>query len=144
MQKSSKIALVISIILFIFYAYYALDVHMSIKHLRADLSERGIITNGVIYEKKAGYKSKVSFYYIFNVNDINYRGYFNNYSSNFQIGDTIQLKYDPLDPTRNEKIKPPSITSTTKGKLIVAAIFVVPVIFILLYVRFIFKKYPNG
>ena len=143
MDKSSKIAICIIAVFSIVLAWGWIIAAREINQLREDLSNRGVTTIGMISEIKPGVKGKKVFMYSFQVNNHEYYGNFNANRHSFQIGDSVKLKYDPLDPSRNERIRPPSITSTTKGKLIVAAYFLVPLLLCGCYVVYIFKKNPD-
>lgn len=78
------------------------------EQLRADLDERGVTTMGVIYEKKYVIKSKNIYKYNFNVGKSRYTGNFSG-SVLWKLyeGDSIQIRYDPLNPARNERVKVP-------------------------------------
>ena len=143
MTKSKKITTSIWAILFIILVGSWINASRELNQLREDLSNRGVTTIGMISEIKPGVKGKKVFMYSFQVNNHEYYGNFNANRHSFQIGDSVKLKYDPLDPSRNERIRPPSITSTTKGKLIVAAYFLVPLLLCGCYVVYIFKKNPD-
>lgn len=79
-----------------------------IKQLRADLDERGVTTTAVIYDRKNVIKSRDLFFYKFEVDGTGYKGDFSGYMSwKLYAGDSVQIRYDPLDPTRNEWIKVP-------------------------------------
>ncbi|MBD5174841.1 MAG: hypothetical protein HDT06_03365 [Bacteroidales bacterium] len=80
----------------------------NLKQLRADLDERGVITKAVIYDKKPVIKSNVLFFYEFKIDSINYNGNFSGYLSwKLDVGDSIQIRYDPLNPVRNERVNVP-------------------------------------
>ncbi|MBD5219551.1 MAG: hypothetical protein HDS72_04845 [Bacteroidales bacterium] len=142
MDKSSKIAICIIAVFSIVLAWGWIIAAREIDQLREDLSNRGVTTIGMISEIKPGVKGKKVFMYSFQASNHEYYGKFNANRNSFQIGDSVKLKYDPLDPSRNERIRPASITSTTKGKLIVAAYLLVPILFSIGYVIYIFKKNP--
>lgn len=97
--------------------------------LRKDLDNRGVVTNGVIYEIKSGNRTTMSFYYEFDVDGQRYTGYFGGYGSwLINVGDTIKLRYDPLDPSRNKRIKTLVPTKkTTTGDIIFCVIVVIAV-----------------
>ena len=85
-----------------------------IRQLRADLDERGVTTTAVIYDRKNVIKSRDLFFYKFEVDGTRYKGHLSGYMDwKLYAGDSVQIRYDPLDPTRNEWIKVP--VETTKA-----------------------------
>lgn len=119
MSKSAKIVISICALIFsIFVCGWFYGVKET-KQLREDLSARGVTTSGKIYEITNGVRGRKKFLYSFQVNEYEYRGNFNANRNSFQIGDIIRLKYDPLDPSRNEWIRTPMQTSKkTTGNII--------------------------
>ena len=95
--------------------------------LRKDLKNRGITTYGIIYEKDPG--RKTFFLYEFDVENQRYTGSFGGYSSwLINVGDTIKLKYDPFDPSRNKWIKSPVPTKKTTNGDIIFSITIVGIV----------------
>lgn len=86
--------------------------------LESDLEKRGVTTIGVVYKETKGHKSKTSVYYRFYVEGKEFSGTFGSYAGNYAIGDSVRLKYDPLDPSRNKRIKHSTILDTRSGKLV--------------------------
>lgn len=104
------------------------------KQLRKDLNERGVTTVGVIYDKKHVIKSKVLFFYEFKMDSVKYTGYCSGYSDwKLYVGDSIQIRYDPLNPARNERVKVP-VETEKKGPLF--WIIVIPLTVAGIYFRF--------
>lgn len=78
------------------------------KQLRQDLDERGVISTGVIYDKKYVIRTDNIFFYEFKVDSSKYTGHFSGYVLwKLDVGDSIEIRYDPLNPARNERVKAP-------------------------------------
>ena len=106
--------------------------------LRKDLENRGITTYGIIYRKESG--NKINFRYEFEVNNQRYTGCFDGYHNwLINVGDTVKLKYDPFDPSRNKWIKTPVPTKeTSTKKIILCSVIAIVTVVLSIYARYKF------
>ena len=111
MKKEDKIYCILvgitGIALLAALSYGPIAIHL----LNRDLNKRGVITYGIIYEtnnnitKYGNLKDTLTYRYYFEANNIRYRGSFSaHWKLHYHLDDTIKLRYDPLNPSRNQAI----------------------------------------
>lgn len=86
----------------------------------------------------------MDFKYSFYVNNQRYKGRFSGYDGwKLYENDTIQLRYDPLDPTRNKWIKTPVEHEPADPHKIIVAILLIVFTGFLYYYDYRRKKQEN-